>query len=98
MNTFMAPCPLLFKANLSRPRRYLFTLSCTLGCLWLVACGNGENNVTTGLQSQTLHWGNGAEPQALDPHIVTGIPEHPVIIGLRKARWLKSVQTQALTW
>ncbi|OUS17981.1 peptide ABC transporter substrate-binding protein [Gammaproteobacteria bacterium 50_400_T64] len=89
----MAPCSLLFKANLSRPRRYLSTLICTLGCLFLVACGNGENNVRTGLQSQTLHWGNGAEPQELDPHIVTGVPEHHIIVGLLEGLVLKDPAT-----
>jgi oligopeptide transport system substrate-binding protein len=59
----------------------------------LFACGNGENNVSSGLASQTLHWGNGAEPQELDPHIVTGIPEHHIIVGLLEGLVLKDPQT-----
>ena len=89
----MAPCSPLLTRNHSRPQRYLSTLLCAISCLVLVACGNGENNVTSGLQSQTLHWGNGAEPQELDPHIVTGIPEHHIIVGLLEGLVLKDPQT-----
>lgn len=61
--------------------------------LALTACGGGENNVTTGNRSQTLHWGNGAEPQELDPHIVTGIPEHHIIVALLEGLVLKDPVT-----
>jgi len=48
----------------------------------LVGCSGGENNVTTGNQDGILHWGNGTDPQELDPHIVTGIPEHHILTAL----------------
>ena len=48
----------------------------------LTACGSGESNVTSGNRDGILHWGNGAEPQELDPHIVTGVPEHHIIVAL----------------
>ena len=36
----------------------------------------------SGLQEQILHFGNGTEPQGLDPHIVTGVPEHHLLIAM----------------
>ena len=47
-----------------------------------MACGAGESNVLQGNRSGILHYGNGAEPQGLDPHVVTGVPEHPLIRAL----------------
>jgi oligopeptide transport system substrate-binding protein len=93
MDTFMAPCSPLLTSNPSRSPRYLSILLCAISCLLLFACGNGENNVTSGLASQTLHWGNGAEPQELDPHIVTGLPEHHIIVGLLEGLVLKDPAT-----
>ena len=40
----------------------------------LTACGGGESNVESGNLDGFLHYGNGAEPQGLDPHVVTGVP------------------------
>ena len=45
-------------------------------------CGSGESNVASGNREGILYWGNGAEPQELDPHIVTGVPEHYILIAL----------------
>ena len=44
--------------------------------MFLVSC-SGEKEVrgAEGAVSQVLHFGNGAEPQGLDPHITIGIPE-----------------------
>ena len=90
----MAPCsPLLMTSHPSHPPRYLPAILCVISCLLLFACGNGENNVSSGLASQTLHWGNGAEPQELDPHIVTGLPEHHIIVGLLEGLVLKDPAT-----
>lgn len=63
-----------------------------LGVLMLVGiagCGTGENNVSKGNREGILYWGNGAEPQELDPHIVTGIPEHFIIVALLEGLVLK---------
>lgn len=38
--------------------------------------------VDQGTQAQVLHYGNGTEPQDLDPHIVTGVPEHNILAAL----------------
>ena len=50
----------------------------------LTACGGGDNlsRVDSGNQEGVLHFGNGTEPQGLDPHIVTGVPEHHIINAL----------------
>jgi len=42
---------------------------------FLAGCGRRESLVDTGLKTATLHYGNGAEPQELDPHLTTGMPE-----------------------
>ena len=59
----------------------------------LSACGNGESNIESGARQQILHWGNGTEPQELDPHIVTGIPEHHIIVALLEGLVLKDPAT-----
>ena len=41
-----------------------------------------ESQVDAGLKNQIMHVGNGAEPQGLDPHIVTGVPEHHLLITM----------------
>jgi oligopeptide transport system substrate-binding protein len=46
--------------------------------LVLGACSGGERRVDTGNATGVLHWGNGTEPQALDPHITTGMPEYHI--------------------
>ncbi|RLA48026.1 MAG: peptide ABC transporter substrate-binding protein [Gammaproteobacteria bacterium] len=64
-----------------------------LSLLGLTACGDNENNVVSGNRQQILHWGNGTEPQELDPHIVTGVPEHHIITALLEGLVLKDPQT-----
>ena len=54
----------------------------TLLILTLSGCGDYQNNVESGNREGTLHWGNGTEPQSLDPHIATGVPEHHIISSL----------------
>ena len=48
----------------------------------IVSCSSGKTPVEDGLENQILHWGNGSEPQGIDPHIVTGVPEHHILIGV----------------
>ncbi len=50
--------------------------------LAFTGCSGGESNVARGNREGVLHYGNGAEPQGLDPHVVTGVPEHHVISAL----------------
>jgi oligopeptide transport system substrate-binding protein len=67
------------KNNNLRTTALLFTW---LVFISLVGCSGGENNVTTGNRDGILHWGNGTDPQELDPHIITGIPEHHILTAL----------------
>ena len=51
-------------------------------CITVLSCSQQEPLLDTALDNQILHWGNGSEPQSLDPHIATGVPEHHVLIAL----------------
>ncbi|MFV8818593.1 peptide ABC transporter substrate-binding protein [Haliea sp. E17] len=42
-----------------------------LSTLLLAACGQGEPNVASGNREGILHFAIGAEPQSLDPHVLT---------------------------
>jgi oligopeptide transport system substrate-binding protein len=60
-----------------------------LACLLLAiimsfhSCSDEKEVIgSKGASSQILHCGNGTEPQGLDPHIVTGIPEFHIIMAL----------------
>ena len=48
----------------------------------LVSCGESVTPVDSGLENQIFHFGNGTEPQGLDPHIVTGVPENHLLTAL----------------
>lgn len=47
-----------------------------------VGCSPAERVVDVGVREQVLHFGNGAEPQDLDPHLMTGVPEFHVMDAL----------------
>ena len=46
------------------------------------SCSDSVSPVDAALENQILHFGNGSEPQGLDPHIVTGVPEHHLLISM----------------
>ena len=70
------------------------TIALTLLSIFILSgCGTSENNVSIGNRTGTLHWGNGTEPQSLDPHIATGVPEHKIIIALMEGLVLKDSKT-----
>ena len=47
------------------------------------SCGfDSESNVDSGNREQILHFGNGDEPQELDPTVTTGIPEFQIQMAL----------------
>ncbi len=59
----------------------------------LTACGSDEAATTADVQiggasgtelaaEQVLHWGNGAEPQGLDPHKSEGVPGSNILRDL----------------
>jgi oligopeptide transport system substrate-binding protein len=59
-----------------------YHLSALLLLTFVTSCGENISPVDSGLEQQIFHFGNGAEPQGLDPHIVTGVPEHHLLIAL----------------
>jgi oligopeptide transport system substrate-binding protein len=59
----------------------------------LVACSGGESNVSQGNREGVLHYGNGAEPQGLDPHVVTGVPENHLIRAMFEGLAVKNPYT-----
>ena len=48
----------------------------------LISCSPGSSPVDLAIESKVFHYGNGTEPQGLDPHIVTGVPEHHLLLAL----------------
>jgi oligopeptide transport system substrate-binding protein len=57
----------------------VFLMAAALG---LVGCSKRETRVEKGDREQILYKGNGTEPQDIDPHIVTGVTEHHVIMSM----------------
>ena len=49
---------------------------------FLIGCSSSLTPVDEGLEKQIFHFGNGSEPQGIDPHIVIGVPEHHILISL----------------
>lgn len=72
------------------PHWGMLALLCSL---LLSGCGGGESNVEAGNRDKILHFGNGTEPQELDPHIVTGVPESNIIGALLEGLVAKDPQT-----
>ncbi len=69
-------------------------LAAALLILTVVAgCGGGESNVAKGNRDGILHYGNGSEPQGLDPHVVTGVPENKIIRALFEGLAVKNPYT-----
>ncbi|KGE03116.1 peptide ABC transporter substrate-binding protein [Pseudohaliea rubra] len=74
-----------------KPSLIAFALSFLLA---LTACGGGgETNVERGNREGILHYGNGSEPQGLDPHVVTGVPENHLIRALFEGLAVKNPHT-----
>ncbi len=67
-------------------------LAAAMACL-LIACSGGEPNVVSGNRDGILHYGNGSEPQGLDPHVVTGVPENKLIRALFEGLAVKNPYT-----
>ena len=59
-----------------------YHFSVLLLAAFITSCGENISPVDSGLEQQIFHYGNGSEPQGLDPHIVTGVPEHHILIAL----------------
>ena len=65
----------------------------TIVFVGLTGCGSGESNVSAGNKNGTLYWGNGTEPQTLDPQIATGVPESHIISAVMEGLVLKNRKT-----
>ena len=60
-----------------------FKLTSIVGLILLLSsCGQGESRVESGNREGILHLANSAEPQSLDPHISTGVPENNISMAL----------------
>jgi oligopeptide transport system substrate-binding protein len=62
-------------------RRVRIFLLAGLVCL-VAGCVPRGGRVASGDRDQILYWGNGAEPQDLDPQTVTGVPEGQIFHAL----------------
>jgi oligopeptide transport system substrate-binding protein len=51
-------------------------------CCFSSGCSRPESRVDIGNREQILHVGNASEPEDLDPQIVTGVPEHRLLMSL----------------
>src|SRR5688572_20518330 len=69
-------------ATKSSRRMWRVVLVVLLAAVWCCGCGRRETRVEHGNHEQILHLNNGTEPQNLDPHVVTGVPEHHLIMAL----------------
>lgn len=58
-----------------------FGISLLVSALWS-GCGQRETQVQQATREGVMIVGNGAEPQDLDPHTITGIPERNVVATL----------------
>ena len=53
-----------------------------IAVLLLLSCTPKQTPVEQGITDQVLHIANQTEPQELDPHIVTGVPEFHILEAL----------------
>jgi len=83
----------VFKASKHKKCDLIFLSILLVTCVTLTGCGSSETNVVSGNKSGTLYWGNGTEPQSLDPQIATGVPEHHVISAVMEGLVLKDRKT-----
>ena len=60
------------------------------------SCVKQQSNVERGNQAQELYIGIGTEPEALDPHIVTGVTEHYVLLSLLEGLVTRNPATLAI--
>ena len=47
-----------------------------IAAFFFICCSSSISPVDDAIDKQIYHVGNGSEPQGLDPHVVTGVPEH----------------------
>ena len=59
--------------------RRCLTVGLSLTAVFIAGCNSREKPADVGVRDQVLHIANGAEPQSLDPHIVSGVPEMRIL-------------------
>jgi oligopeptide transport system substrate-binding protein len=59
----------------------------------LLACSQGESNVAAGNRDGVLHFGNGTEPQTIDPHVMSGMPEVNIARALYEGLVVRDPET-----
>jgi oligopeptide transport system substrate-binding protein len=64
-----------------------------VACVALAACSGGKTRVEIGDETGWLQFGNGTEPQAIDPHITTGVPESRILNALFEGLIVKDPAT-----
>ena len=62
--------------------RYVGIALAGLAITALIACSHGESNVAQGNREGILHFGNFSEPQTIDPHVMSGLPEFNIASAL----------------
>ena len=67
--------------NETKKNRLVQLFAPCLAIVTVLAC-TGEQRVETGIRDGILHYGNGTEIQGLDPHLVTGVPEHHIMMAV----------------
>lgn len=75
------------------PGRSSCGIVATLIIAALVACSRGESNVVAGNRDGVLHFGNGTEPQTIDPHVMSGSPEVNIARALYEGLVVRNPQT-----
>jgi len=78
--------------SIRRMRRTVMAIMLA-GAACLAGCSGGERRVDRGDAEGILHFGNGTEPQALDPHTTTGIPEYHIQEALLEGLASKDPET-----
>lgn len=68
-----------FRSNKSN---HFLSILLITSSFFLWGCTGKKTAVELGNEQQILHKGNGTEPEDLDPHIVTGVPEHHILQAL----------------
>ena len=53
-----------------------------LAFIFFYGCSQNVSPVDSAIESGIFHFGNGSEPQGIDPHIFTGVPEDNLLISL----------------
>jgi oligopeptide transport system substrate-binding protein len=63
-------------------RRSGAALYLALLCTMLAGCSPNQSSVETGNRAGILYFGNGTEPQSIDPHVLSGSPERTIAVAL----------------